>query len=109
MLDEEATVDGVVIVLADGNYDNTGHLMLELNEAGKLYKARRTGGGPEVEDDGVTPVFAEFNRLGSIAYGEVWRNCVDPLGMTSAIASGDQQYCEDYTCPDFSHITLHFL
>jgi hypothetical protein len=29
--------------------------------------------------------------------------------MTSAVASGDQQHSKDYACPDFTHITLHFL
>ena len=54
-------------------------------------------------------VFAELNGLGAIAYGEVWRYRSDLMRMASTVAPRDQQHCKDCTCPDFSHITLHFL
>jgi hypothetical protein len=31
------------------------------------------------------------------------------VGMAATVAPGDQQHCEDYTWPDFMHVTLHFL
>lgn len=46
VLDEEAVVDRVVFVLADGNHDDIGHLALELNEAGKLFDTRWAPGSP---------------------------------------------------------------
>ena len=54
-------------------------------------------------------IFAEINGLDAIAYGELGCGYADLVGMTSAIASGDQQHSEDYACPDFTHITLRFL
>jgi hypothetical protein len=109
VLVEKAPVDGIIFILADGDDDDIGHLVVELNEAGKLDDAWRTPGGPKVEDDGVAAVLTEVDGLDAVAYGEVWRNRADLVGMASAVAPGDQQHCEDYTCPDFTHITLHFL
>lgn len=61
VLDEEAAVDGVVFVLTDGDDGDIGHLTMKLNEAGKLFDAGRTPGGPQVEDDDVAAKFAEVN------------------------------------------------
>jgi hypothetical protein len=109
VLVEKAPVDGVVFILADCDDDDIGHLVVELNEAGELNDAWRTPGCPKVEDDCVAAVLAEIDGLDAVAYGEIWRCRADLVGMTAAVAPGDQQHCEDYTCPNFTHVTLHFL
>lgn len=109
VLSKEPMVDVLILVLADGDDDNIGHLAMKLDKAGQLNNAWRAPGGPEIENDGVPAELAQFNSPGAIAYGKVRRDLFDVTGMTPAIAPCDCQYCEEYTCPDFSHSTLHFL
>lgn len=109
MLDEEAAVDVVVFVVTDGNHDDIGHLLLELDETGQFDDTWSAPCGPQIEDDDVATVLAEFKGSDAIADGEIRRYRADLMGMASTIAPSDQQHSEDYTCPDFSHITLHFL
>src|SRR6185437_12704889 len=87
---EEAAVNRFVLVLADGNDDDIGHQAMELDEAGKLFDAGRAPGGPQVKDDGMAAEFAQLHRLDVIAYGKVRRDDANLLGMTSAVAPGDQ-------------------
>ena len=109
MLGKKAVVDVLILVLADGDDDDIGHLAMKLDEARQLNNAWRAPGSPEIENDGAAAELAQFNGPGAIAYGKVWRGLFDVTGMTSAVAPGDCQHCEEYTCPDFSHSTLHFL
>jgi len=47
--------------------------------------------------------------VGGVADDELGSGFADVEGVAAAVAAGEQEGCEDETCPDFRHSALHFL
>jgi hypothetical protein len=109
VVDEELAVDVGVLIHADGDDFEAGHLFVEGEEAGEFFDAGSAPGGPEIEDDDAAAQLAEIDGVGGVADDELGGGFADVGGMTAAVAAGEQEGCEDETCPDFRHSALHFL
>ena len=71
VLGEEAPVDVVVLVHADGDDGEVGHLALQGEQAGQLFDAGRAPGGPEVEHDDLAAELAEVDGLCAVGHDEL--------------------------------------
>ncbi len=89
MLDEEAAIDVVVLIHADGDDGELGHFLLEGEEAGEFFDAGSAEGGPEVEDHDFAAEFCEVDGLGAVGHDELRGGFADVLGMLAAVAGGE--------------------
>ena len=106
---EEVLVDVGVFVHADGDDGDLGKDLLHGEEAGQLVDAGGAPGSPEVEDDDVAAEFAEVDGAGGVGDDELWGWVADVSGVVSAVATGNEKYCEEETCPNCAHDRLRFL
>ncbi len=74
---EELAVEGIILVEADADDVELGHLVLEGEEAGEFFDAGGAPGGPKVEEDDVAAELAEVEGVDAVRDGEegggLWR------------------------------------
>ena len=95
MAGEEVLVGSGVLVPGDGDDVKIWHLSLEGEEAGELFDAGGTVGGPEVEQDYVAAEFAEVGGVGAVGDGKLGRGGGDVAGVAAAVAAGGECREED--------------
>ena len=88
---EEGAVGIVVLVHADGDDGDAGHLVLEGEQAGELVDAGSAPAGPEVDEDDVAAEFGEVDGVCAVGDGELRGGFADVLGVVAAVAAGDQE------------------
>ncbi len=91
---EELAVKSVVLVDADADDGELGHLFLELEEAGELFDAGGAPGGPEVEDDDAAAEAGEVEGLDAVGDFEEGGGGAEAVGVIAAIAAGGEQQGE---------------
>jgi hypothetical protein len=92
---EEGAVGGGVIVDADGDDGEAGHLVVEGEEAGELVDAGSAPTCPEVEEDDVAAEAGEVNGGGAVGEGELWGGEADAAGVVAAVAAGGDKQQRD--------------
>ena len=90
VIDEELAVGIGIIIEIDAENDDLRHLFLQIDERGKLLKAGRAPGGPEIEDHNFAAIIGEADGFCAIDDGEVRRLFGELLGVGAAVASGWQ-------------------
>jgi len=108
VFDEELVVDVGILVHADGDDFEVGHLLVESEQAGELFDAGRAPGGPEIEHDDVAAEFGEIDGVGAVGDGELGRGLVDVVGMGAAVAAGNKKHGQSKGRKDFRHWVHHF-
>jgi len=91
MLDEEASVDVVILIGADADDGELWHGALQGEEAGQLLDAGSAVGGPKIEDDNTAVKACEVESLDAVADGEEGSGAAEVIGVISAIATGREK------------------
>lgn len=102
---EEAAVDAVVLIHADADDGEVGHLVLEGEEAGELFDAGRAPSGPEIEDDDLAAELGEVEALDAVGDGEVRGGPAEAVGVAAAVAAAAEgcHRCQDCCCEMSPH------
>lgn len=109
MLDQKLVVEVGVLIDADGDDFEVGHLLVQFEQAGQLLDAWGAPGGPEVEHNDVAAQLAEIDAVGSVGDSELWCGFADVSGVAAPVAACYQKQTQYETRPDFMHFTLQFL
>ena len=88
---EELAIDGVILVGADADDGELGHLSLQVKEAGELFDAGGAPGGPEIEDDDAAAEAGEIDLLDAVADGEEGGGLLEVSGVVSAVAASGEE------------------
>ena len=91
---EELAVEVVVLVDADADDGELGHLFLEFEEAGEFFDAGGAPGGPEVEDDDAAAEAGEIEGLDAVGDFEEGGGGAEAVGVVAAVAAGGEEQGE---------------
>lgn len=108
VLGEELVVNVGVLVHADRDDFEAGHLLVEREQAGKLFDAGRAPGGPEIEHDNVAAQLGEIDGVRAVGDGELGRGLVDVARVAAAIAAGNERQGQQKGHKDFRHGVHYF-
>ena len=90
MANDERRIGGAIVVDADGENDEIGLLMMELEKRRQLLDTRHAPACPKIEQDNLAAVAGKMNGGRAVGDGEVGRGLAGLRGMRTAIARGQK-------------------
>ena len=83
--DQEARIGGLVVVDADGEDGQAGHLVVQFEERGQLLEAGGALTPPEVEQHDLAAIAGQMHGGGAVGDRKVGRGLVGLRGMRAAV------------------------
>lgn len=87
---DEGRVGVGVFVDGDGEDDEVGIVVVELEKRGQFCHAGSAPGGPEVEQDNLASIAGEMDRVGAVRDREVGCGLSGLCGMCATVAAGGE-------------------
>ena len=84
--DQEAGIGGGIVVNADGEDGQAGHLVVQFEERGQLLEAGGALAPPEVKQDHLAAIAGQMHGGGAVGDCKVGRGLVGLGGMRAAVA-----------------------
>lgn len=97
MTGQEAVISIWILIDAYGNNIDLWPPFVKFKEAGKLFDAGRTIGGPEIENDGVAAQSTEIYAIGAIGKRELRSELVNIAGMLTTVTTSHYQQKKNET------------
>ena len=90
MTDKETGIGSGIVVDADGEDGQGGHLVVQFEERRQLLEARGALAPPEVEQDDIAAIAGQMHGGGAVGDRKIGRGLVGLRGMRAAVARRDK-------------------